>query len=102
MWPVALAGGLRFEGPVCSNGKVLEFFTAWMPSREFPVDMAAFAVSLELLFQHPTCYINPDVRRGFLETDFLQQLEISLDDIDAKANDCTRVNVFSVVILYFL
>lgn len=91
MWPVALVGALRWEGPVCKNGKVEKFFTGWRPDRKFPIDMAAFAVNMKLLFQYPTAYINPDVERGFLETDFLQQLHISLNDLEAKANDCSKV-----------
>lgn len=95
MWPVALVGGLRFEGPICEGGRVREFFTAWMPERQFPVDMAAFAVNLNLLTQHhPTAAINPEVARGFLETDFLQQLKINVEDIEAKGNDCSKILVW--------
>ena len=92
MWPVALVGGLRYEGPICAEGHVKEFFTAWMPQRQFPVDMAAFAINLRVLFEHPTAAINPDVARGFLETDFLQQLDVKMEQIEAKGNDCKKVS----------
>lgn len=92
MWPVALVGGLRFEGPVCKNGKVTKFFTAWMPNRQFPVDMAAFGLNINLIFENPSANINPEVQRGFLETDFLQQLKLSKEDVEAKAVDCSKVN----------
>lgn len=94
MWPVALVGGLRYEGPVCSEGHVKEFFTAWMPQRQFPVDMAAFAINLGVLFRHPTAAINPEVARGFLETDILQQLDTKMEDIEAKGNDCKKILVW--------
>lgn len=91
IWPVALVGGLRWEGPICKNGKVLKFFTAWKPERMFPVDMAAFAVNIALLFKYPEVYINPDVARGYLESDFLQQLHITKEMLEAKAEDCSKV-----------
>jgi len=94
MWPVALVGGLRYEGPICAEGHVKEFFTAWMPQRQFPVDMAAFAINLRVLFEHPTAAINPDVARGFLETDFLQQLDVKMEQIEAKGNDCKKILVW--------
>ncbi|XP_057305072.1 galactosylgalactosylxylosylprotein 3-beta-glucuronosyltransferase 3-like [Hydractinia symbiolongicarpus] len=94
MWPVALVGGLRWEGPICKDGKVVKFFTAWMPSRQFPVDMAAFAINLKILFNNPKSLINPEVKRGWLESDFLQQLKINVGDVEAKANDCTRILVW--------
>ena len=93
MWPVALVGALRWEGPVCQAGKVLRFFTGWKPSRKFPVDMASFAVNLRLLLvERRDAKIDAEVQRGFIESDFLsQQLKISVSDIEAKADDCTRV-----------
>lgn len=93
MWPVALVGALRWEGPVCRAGKVLRFFTGWKPSRKFPVDMASFAVNLRvLLVDRRDAKINAEVPRGFIESDFLsQQLKVSISDIEAKADDCRRV-----------
>ena len=35
--------------------------------------------------------INPQVERGFLESDFLEQLKITQDDLEAKAEDCSKV-----------
>ena len=91
VWPVALVGGLRWEGPICVYGKVIEFFTAWQPSRDFPLDMAAFAVNLNLILDNPNAYINPDSRRGYLETDFLKSLNIRKEDMEAKAENCRKV-----------
>ena len=105
MWPVGLVGGLLWEGPICKDRKVVKFHTAWMPERAFPVDMAAFSINIHLLFEYPTAYINPEVARGFLETDFLEQLKISRDDLEAKADDCTKVSIIgpiSYTILHFI
>jgi len=94
IWPVALVGGLRWEGPICKNGKVVRFFTAWkVGQRAFPVDMAAFAVNLDLIRDNHVL-INPQVERGFLESDFLEQLKITRDDLEAKAEDCSKILVW--------
>ncbi len=92
VWPVALVGGLRWEGPICVHGKVIAFFTAWQPSREFPLDMAAFAVNLKVILEHPNAYINPESRRGYLETDFLQSLDLTKDEMEPKADNCRTVS----------
>lgn len=40
MWPVGIAGGLRFEGPVCENDTVIGWHAAWGSERLFQVDFA--------------------------------------------------------------
>ena len=40
VWPVGICGGLRWEGPVCKNGKVTSWHTAWALERPFPIDFA--------------------------------------------------------------
>ena len=40
IWPVAFAGMLRYEGPVCKGGAVIKWHTSFRPDRPFPVDMA--------------------------------------------------------------
>lgn len=40
MWPVGLSGGLKFEGPECSDGKVTGWNAVWDNTRAFQVDMA--------------------------------------------------------------
>jgi hypothetical protein len=52
MWPVGLVTKTGLSSPVVdANGKVVDFFDGWMANRKFPVDMAGFAVSVELLLQ---------------------------------------------------
>ena len=40
VWPVGIAGGLRFEGPVCKDGKVIAWHAAWGNERKFQIDFA--------------------------------------------------------------
>ena len=63
VWPVGLSGGLRWEGPLCSDGEVSGFYTAWHPNRLFPIDMAGFAFNLKLLLQHPEVSWSPHIDR---------------------------------------
>ncbi len=44
IWPVAFAGGLKSEGPICKDGIVTGFHVSWTPRRKFPVDMAGMII----------------------------------------------------------
>jgi len=71
--PVGIVGGLAWEGPICRNGAVTGFHTAWEPKRPFPLDMAGFAVQLSKI-KVSNARFSYYTRRGFLETDFLLKL----------------------------
>ena len=40
VWLVGISGGLRFEGPVCRNGRITGWYTMWGFERAFQIDMA--------------------------------------------------------------
>ncbi len=40
MWPVGLSGGLKYEGPICENGRVVDWYAVWDRDRTFMIDMA--------------------------------------------------------------
>lgn len=90
IWPVGLTGGLRFEGPVCSNGKVTGWHSAWHPERPFPLDMAGFAVNLKELVKNPAARIDPNAARGYLESSLLQHI-LQRHEAEPLASDCTEV-----------
>ena len=50
VWPVGIVGKLRYEGPICEDGKVTKWFTAWKADRPFPLDMAGFSFHLSYGF----------------------------------------------------
>ncbi|XP_062509203.1 galactosylgalactosylxylosylprotein 3-beta-glucuronosyltransferase 3-like isoform X2 [Corticium candelabrum] len=93
VWPVGLTGGLRFEGPICSNNKVTDWHTAWHPERPFPLDMAGFAVNLKELVKNPAARIDPNAARGYLESSLLQRI-LKRREAEPLANDCTEVLVW--------
>ena len=95
VWPVGLSGGLKFEGPgTCKNGKVLTWYTLWQPDRPFPLDMAGFAVNIKLIFSYPEAKYSNLVPRGHLESHFLTAVGLSRQDVEAKADDCTKILVW--------
>ena len=40
VWPVGLAGGLKFEGPICSGDTVKHWYAYWARDRKFQIDFA--------------------------------------------------------------
>eukprot|EP00118_Oscarella_pearsei_P004367 m.18576 g.18576 ORF g.18576 m.18576 type:complete len:326 (+) comp27682_c0_seq1:46-1023(+) len=93
VWPVGLTGGLRFEGPVCSHGKIVGWHTSWHPERPFPLDMAGFAVNLAELVNNSKARIDPNASRGYLESSLLSSI-LKKEDAEPLANDCTKVLVW--------
>uniref|UniRef100_A0A8D0L5S7 Galactosylgalactosylxylosylprotein 3-beta-glucuronosyltransferase n=1 Tax=Sphenodon punctatus TaxID=8508 RepID=A0A8D0L5S7_SPHPU len=93
VWPVGLVGGLRFERPLVEHGKVIGFYTAWKPNRPFPMDMAGFAVTLQLLLANREARFDLQAERGYLESSLLQSL-VSIEELEPKAENCTKVMVW--------
>lgn len=48
MWPVGLVTELGVSSPIVKNGRVVGFYDGWNGQRKFPVDMAGFAINLQL------------------------------------------------------
>lgn len=94
VWPVGLVGGLKVEKPLLdSNNKVIGFNSAWRPDRPFPIDMAGFAISTDLLLKNPDAVFSFNVQRGFQETEILRHVTV-LENVQPLANLCTEVLVW--------
>ncbi|PAA93456.1 hypothetical protein BOX15_Mlig027111g1, partial [Macrostomum lignano] len=94
VWPVAFAGGLLYEGIRCAHGRVLGWIVAFKPHRQFPLDMAGFAINLQLLHERPAAKLAYKVERGFQESLLLTSLGVRQSDLEARANDCSRILVW--------
>lgn len=47
VFPVGLVTDSQVSSPILSmSGKVIDFYDGWLGRRQFPVDMAGFAVNL--------------------------------------------------------
>ncbi|KAK3595548.1 hypothetical protein CHS0354_021656 [Potamilus streckersoni] len=94
VWPVGLVGSLRYEKPIVQDGKVTGWYTFWRPERTFAMDMAGFAINANLLLEQSEAKFSLHVKRGGLESEFLTSLGVTLDDLEPKANGCTKILVW--------
>ena len=79
MFPVGFIGKTGVSSPIVKGGKVIGFHDAWFGNREFPIDMAGFAVNVRFLRDR----INASMPflAGAEENMFLQSLQLRLIDI---------------------
>ncbi|PIO71032.1 glycosyltransferase family 43 [Teladorsagia circumcincta] len=61
MWAVGLAGGLPVEYPITANGTVTGFYAWRSTARKFPVDMAGFALNLDVVLRNQEVRPKPSV-----------------------------------------
>ncbi|XP_055713051.1 galactosylgalactosylxylosylprotein 3-beta-glucuronosyltransferase S [Phlebotomus papatasi] len=92
MFPVGLIGKYAVSTPVVKNGRVVGFFDSWPAKRQWPVDMAGFAVNLEYLAQHPNATM--PYKAGYEEDEFLKSIKLKMEHIEPKANNCTEIFVW--------
>lgn len=92
MFPVGLIGQFAVSAPIVKKGKVIGFFDSWPSKRLWPVDMAGFAVNLDVLAQNPNATM--PYRAGYEEDEFLKSLDLKLDQVEALANNCTEILVW--------
>nr|VZI43092.1 unnamed protein product [Spirometra erinaceieuropaei] len=98
-WPVGLVGGISWEGCVTSSddrSKIVEFWALFRRTRAFPLDMAAFAINLKLLFLYPDAkfsYSSAGEQEGLI----LAQLGFkSAFDLEPKASGCTKASLNNI------
>lgn len=92
MFPVGFIGDYSISSPIVKNGKVVAFFDSWTAKRKWPVDMAGFAVNINYLRKFPNATM--PYKAGYEEDAFLKSIELNIDNIEPKANDCTEVYVW--------
>jgi galactosylgalactosylxylosylprotein 3-beta-glucuronosyltransferase 3 len=74
VWPVGLVGALYVEKPIVENSKVIGFNSVWHPERAFPIDMAGFAISCDLLEKYKEAVFGYNVGNGEQESAILKQV----------------------------
>ena len=57
------------------------------------MDMAGFAVNLQLILDHPSAWFVMDAGRGNLESSLLSQMGVKLEDLEPRADNCTKVRI---------
>ncbi|XP_048254140.1 galactosylgalactosylxylosylprotein 3-beta-glucuronosyltransferase 1-like [Haliotis rufescens] len=94
VWPVAFVGGKRYEAPIVKNGKVTGWRVSFDPSRKFAIDMAGFAMNLRLFFEQPDLQFSHYARPGSQESYIISKTNITLNDLEPLADNCTKVLVW--------
>ncbi|KAL5969424.1 Galactosylgalactosylxylosylprotein 3-beta-glucuronosyltransferase 3 [Taenia solium] len=92
-WPVGLVGGSRWEGCITDpndRSKIIDFWCIFRPWRQFPFDMAAFAVNARLFTLFPTARF--DYHRALEQEGLiLSQLGFhSAYELEPKADGCSK------------
>ena len=72
--------------------QVTGWYTYWKPNRAFAMDMAGFATNLQLFLERPDAWFVTDAGRGNLESSLLSQLGVTFEDLEPRADNCTKVS----------
>ncbi|KAK8726240.1 hypothetical protein OTU49_017482, partial [Cherax quadricarinatus] len=92
MFPVGLVTKAGLSSPVLKNGKFHGWYDGWIAKRKFPVDMAGFAVSVQYLLKMQNAEM--PYKAGYEEDGFLRSLKIEPEEIEFKADKCTKIYVW--------
>ena len=93
VFPVGLLSGRPVSTPIVKKGKVIGYYEGWVGDREFPIDMAGFAFTVQLLKQAAKLdnvampYSNTDQENGFLK-----MLNVTMSDFEPLAKRCSEVH----------
>ena len=70
--------------------KVTGWFQLLDLKRQFPIDMAGFAVNIKLIIDQVTAEFSLTAGVGMQETYFLSRI-VTQSELEPKADNCTRV-----------
>ncbi|KAJ3112765.1 Galactosylgalactosylxylosylprotein 3-beta-glucuronosyltransferase 2 [Physocladia obscura] len=100
---VAFVGNGKYERCVVdAGGRVVALLSNWAAGRKFSMDMGGFAVHSRVLSLVPEDKVRPlprfrsSVRKGFLETDFIEQIVDHVGQLEPLMDNCTRFYVWHV------
>nr|XP_008192881.1 PREDICTED: galactosylgalactosylxylosylprotein 3-beta-glucuronosyltransferase I [Tribolium castaneum] len=95
VWPVGLVGGLNAETPVLDKktGKVMGYRSGWRPDRPFAIDMAGFAINLDLILSRTDAVFSYKMEKGYQESEFLSYFTTK-EQLEPLADNCTKVYVW--------
>ncbi|XP_066960398.1 galactosylgalactosylxylosylprotein 3-beta-glucuronosyltransferase S-like [Macrobrachium rosenbergii] len=92
MFPAGFVTRLQLSTPILKNGKFAGWYDGWIADRKYPVDMATFAFSVELLHKRPRA--NMAWTYSYQEESILASLGVKPEDIEFKAEGCTKIWVW--------
>lgn len=74
-------------------GKVTGYRSGWKPNRPFAIDMAGFAINLDLILSRRDAHFSYKMEKGLLESEFLSYF-ITKEELEPLADNCTKVYVW--------
>ncbi|XP_043283254.1 galactosylgalactosylxylosylprotein 3-beta-glucuronosyltransferase P-like [Venturia canescens] len=93
MFPVGLCTLFGVSSPIVKNGKFAGFYDSFTAGRQFMVDMAGFAVSVDFFLKRPNSKMPHS--RGTQENGFLKSLApFEPREAELLADNCTRILVW--------
>ncbi|TRY78142.1 hypothetical protein TCAL_09316 [Tigriopus californicus] len=93
MFPVGLVAGSSHSSPILKDGRLVGYSDPWFGKRKFPMDMAGFAINIRMLTYNPDRVAMPFMP-GYEEDGFLKGLNFNWEDVEALAENCTKVWVW--------
>lgn len=95
VFPVGCLAKLGVSSPIIDpkSGLVSGFHDPFLTRRKFAVDMAGFAVDLQLFLRNAKATMPYKV--GYEEDYFIKSLGIKITDLEPKADNCTKVSFFN-------
>ncbi|CDI97218.1 galactosylgalactosylxylosylprotein [Echinococcus multilocularis] len=96
-WPVGMIAASNWEGCITNpndRSKISDFWTNWEPNRKFPIDMAGFAVNLNVVLEYPNALFD-DTTIGRQEGLILLRLGFKNGyELEPKADGCRKILVW--------
>ena len=83
-----------FSSPVVRNRTIVGFISLWKGSRKFPIDMASIGINIGYYLIKGGPMFNVKWTPGYFETHFIEGLVKSMNEIEPKANNCTKIYVW--------
>lgn len=74
-------------------GKVTGYKSGWRPDRPFAVDMAGFAINLDLILSKTQANFSYKMEMGYQESEFLSYF-VTKEELEPLADNCTKVYVW--------
>lgn len=75
------------------SGKVIGYKSGWKANRPFAIDMAGFAINLDLILTHPDASFSYKMEKGYQESEFLSYFTTK-EALEPLADNCTKVYVW--------
>ena len=76
--------------PIIKDGKIIGYLDQASRSRLWKVDMASFGLNINFWRERGKPYFQPR-GKGMIETDFLQDLNLTVSDMEPLAENCTEL-----------